>query len=426
MKHLEGVSPKYLLPALLDTLPSGLMVRIKNGPVLLWNRVAEEITGVAREAVVGCTGEDLTESVRCLIEHPSREYTLHLPDGQPRSLEKHHASIALGDSRTGEVVVFSDITGLVQARQQMERFLLETSESRDLMEEQAARLAMALAEVDEKNEIIQEKNRHMIQELEMAGKLQKSLLPDIYESFNGVSLATKYIPSMNIGGDLYDVVDLGQGITGFIIADVSGHGVAAALVASMFKMSFHSLAFTVASPKVLFHILNEEIKSIVKEDYITAFYLLADRFRGGISYANAGHPTPLLLRRASGRVEELDTDGFFIGMFDDGDYDEMSLSIDQDDALLLYTDCLLETEDAQGNQFGKQRLKELFVQVMSDAHGQEAIDRIEAAVRAFAARDTFEDDFTVLLLEFTEFAQGVPAGEETSPGDLSSGDFVEF
>jgi len=106
----------------------------------------------------------------------------------------------------------------------------------------------------------------MVHELEMAGELQKSLLPDIYQSFNGISFASKYISSIQIGGDLYDVVDQGQGMTGFLIADVSGHGVAAALVASMFKMSFHTHAANVASPNILFHMLNEEIKPVLAED----------------------------------------------------------------------------------------------------------------------------------------------------------------
>ena len=225
---------------------------------------------------------------------------------------------------------------MLNQRQDMELLLMETADTKDLMEEQAAKLAMALAEVDEKNDIIEGQNKKMVDELKMAGRLQKSLLPNIYENINGVSVSSKYIPSIHIGGDLYDVVDLGQGLSGFIIADVSGHGVAAALVSSMFKMSFHTLATNVASPKILFHMLNQDFNPILAEDYITAFYLLADSSSNSISFANAGHPTPLLYKKKTAEIIELDTDGFFLGMFDDGVYEEKTITgIENGDALLM-------------------------------------------------------------------------------------------
>ncbi|MRR14645.1 hypothetical protein EG833_04300 [archaeon] len=309
----------------------------------------------------------------------------------------------------------------------MEMILLETAETKDLMEEQAADLAMALAEVDEKSEIIQGQNKKMVDELKMAGRLQKSLLPNIYENLNGVSVSSKYIPSIHIGGDLYDIVDLGQGLSGFIIADVSGHGVAAALVSSMFKMSFHNLAANVASPKILFHMLNQEFNPILAEDYITSFYLLSDSINRTISYSNAGHPTPLLYKKRTGEVLELDTGGFFLGMFEDGAYEEKSLSgIENGDALLLYTDCLIETENKDEVPFGMERLKKSFIRAIQDTHGQEVIDRIEAEIRVYNANENFNDDFTVLLLEFWEQADISPSTDMPEGMPPESGGFVEF
>ena len=262
----------------------------------------------------------------------------------------------------------------------MERLLMETAEARDLMEEQAAKLAMALAEVNEMNEIVHRQNRRIMDQLEMAGKLQKSLLPNIYENIGGVSVSCRYIPSIHIGGDLYDVVDLGQSLAGFVIADVSGHGVAAALVSAMFKMSFHTLSTNVASPKILFHMLNQEFIPILSEDYITAFYLLSDYWNRTITFSNAGHPTPLLYRKNTGEVLELDTDGFFLGMFEDGAYGEKTITgIENGDSVLLYTDCLIEARNSAGIPFGMDRLKALFEKDHSDNFGrEEAIDRIEA------------------------------------------------
>jgi sigma-B regulation protein RsbU (phosphoserine phosphatase) len=298
------------------------------------------------------------------------------------------------------------------------------AETKDLMEEQAAKLTIALAEMEEMNEIIQAQNAKMINELEMAGRLQKSLLPDTFENINGVSFSCKYIPSIHIGGDLYDVMDLGNGQTGFIIADVSGHGVAAALISSMFKMSFHALASTVASPKILMHMLNGELKPVLNEDYITAFYMLVDRHAKTVTYTNAGHPTPLLFKRRTCDILELDTDGFFLGSFADGGYDEKTeCTIEQGDALLVYTDCIIETENDSGEQYGKSRLIDRFSQAIQNSRGQKVIDDIEADVRDFNANETLNDDFTVMLLEFWEDVG--TAEDTTAHGDDGSG-FVEF
>ncbi len=415
-----------LFHKLLDTLPSGLMVLSADGRVIVWNDASEQITSISRSAIVGAHRDELGAEVSRLLDPGSDEVLLRRQDHDCRHIRKSIHHIELGAGTTNTVVVFFDITERLKKSQEMEVLLMETAETKDLMEEQAARLAMTLADVDGKNEIIQAQNKKMVDELKMAARLQKSLLPNIYENINGVSISSKYIPSIHIGGDLYDVVDLGQGMTGFVIADVSGHGVAAALVSCMFKMSFHALATNVASPKILFHMLNQEFKPILAEEYITAFYLLADCTTRTIVFANAGHPTPLLYRKRTAEVIELDTDGFFLGMFDDGAYEESTLSgIEEGDALLLYTDCIIETENEQGEPFGKTRLKELFARTIRQYHGQEVIDQIEAEVRRFNACETFDDDFTVLLLEFWEQAMKV-CPDSPDGDDISSGGFIEF
>ena len=413
-----------LLRTLVDSLPAGLLVVDHDGHVVIWNRSARDITGIETTTVRGKRLDTLPAIVQELLDPSATRITRQDSQGEVRYMEKILRSIQLEQDRRNTVVVFTDTTDLMHARLDMEQSMMEMAETKDLMEEQAAQLAIALAEVDEKNAIIEDQNQRMVHELEMAGELQKSLLPDIYQSVGGISFASKYISSIQIGGDLYDVVDQGPGLTGFLIADVSGHGVAAALVASMFKMSFHTHAANVASPKVLFHMLNDEIKPILAEDYITAFYLIVDRDRNTITYTNAGHPNPLLYRRARGEIIELDTNGFFIGMFDDGDYEEKTISIEEGDALLLYTDCIIETENADGEQFGRTRLIELFTSIIADKHGQEVIDTLERELRAFSATESLNDDFTCLILEFMELASApaAPAPSDESHG----GEFEEF
>jgi len=414
-----------LLHKLTNTLPSGLLVLSGSGRVLIWNDLAEQITTIARADILDVSREDLPADVIGLLNPDSDELML-LIDDDSRFIKKSIHEIELNGGDRNTVVIFTDITEMLSQKHEMEVLLMETAETKDLMEEQAADLAIALAEVDEKNEIIQGQNKKMVDELKMAGRLQKSLLPNIYENINGVSVSSKYIPSIHIGGDLYDVVDVGHGMTGFIIADVSGHGVAAALVSSMFKMSFHALAANVASPKILFHMLNQEFNPILTEDYITSFYLLADRVTSSITFSNAGHPTPLLYKKRSSEILELDTGGFFLGMFEDGVYEEKTITgIENGDALLLYTDCILETENNKGEPFGKTRLKNLFARAIQESHGQEVIDRIEAEARVYNAKEHFDDDFTFLLLEFWE--QATDADQNADSSDIPDTDgFIEF
>lgn len=405
------------------SFPSGLLLVSDHDRVIMWNKKAEEITSIKSREVVGKTVTESPDVIRDLLLSKNRQVTMDHGDFDVRILEKTLHTVQPKYGGKYSVVLFTDATESIRQREEMERLLMESAETRDLMEEQAARLTITLAEMDEKNDIIRAQNQRMIGELEMAARLQKSLLPDTFENLNGVSFTCKYIPSIHIGGDLYDVVDLGGGQTGFIIADVSGHGVAAALISSMFKMSFHALAATVASPTILMHMLNRELKPVLDEDYITAFFVLTDRFGKSITYTNAGHPTPLLFKRGTGEIKELDTDGFFLGSFDDGGYEEKTeTGIEMGDALLLYTDCIIETENEAGRQYGKERLISCFRQAIQTMRGNDVIDAIEADVRAFNYKETLDDDFTVLLLEFWEEV----GSSDTLPEDDGSGGFVEF
>jgi len=410
--------------ALTKSFPSGLLVVSDRNRVILWNKAAQKLTSIKSSEVLGKSTDDLPQTLKNLLFAKDRQIAIETDDFDQRYLEKTVHTVEPKEGGKYTAVLFSDITDYVRQKDEMERLLMESAESRDLMEEQAARLTITLAEMDEKNDIIRAQNKRMIEELEMAARLQKSLLPDTFENMNGVSFTCKYIPSIHVGGDLYDVVDLGGGQTGFIIADVSGHGVAAALVSSMFKMSFHALAATVASPTLLMHMLNSELRPVLNEDYITAFFALTDRHTKSITYSNAGHPTPLLYKRSTDTIMELDTDGFFLGSFENGGYEEKSEeNIELGDALLMYTDCILETENDKNEPYGKDRLIRCFHDAIRSLRGNAVIEAIEADVRAFNYKDVLDDDFTVMLLEFWEEASST---EVPAEGEEAGGGFVEF
>lgn len=421
-KKKAAARTDHFIVKLTDSLPSGFLSVAGNGRIVLWNSTAEAITGIKRKEILDREVGQAPGIIKDLLNSEKMLMTRSPAGDDFLKLEKTLYIIRSRDVGKYTIVLFSDVTDSVNQKEELERLLLEMGETKDLMEEQAAKLTIALADMEEMNDVIQGQNQRMINELEMAGRLQKSLLPDTFENINGVTFSCKYFPSIHIGGDLYDVVDVGNGQSGFMIADVSGHGVAAALISCMFKMSFHALASTVASPKILMHLLNKELRPILNEDYITSFYVLVDRYSKSISYSNAGHPTPLLFKGSTGEILELDTDGFFLGSFDDGGYEEKTeCNIEKGDALLLYTDCILETENESGVQYGKERLKECFMRALKTSRGQQVIEEIETEVRNFNAKEALDDDFTVMLIEFWE-----EAGMDGSAVSESDGGFVEF
>ena len=387
------------LRVLVNALPTGLLVLDKDNHVVIWNKCASNITSIDGIDIHGKHRDDLPEIIKNLLDPAKEEIVLEKEDGS-HFIEKSIHKIDLAPEMSGIIVVFSDTTELVTARQELESYLMEITETKDLMEEQAGKLALALAEVDKKNEIIEKQNEIMLDELVMAGKLQKSLLPDKYEKIGGLDIASIYIPSIHLGGDLYDILEMDKDTTAVVIADVSGHGVAAALVAAMFKMSLHMKTKSVASPRLLFRLLNREMNSVLHEDYVSSFCFIYDRAVSGITFTNAGHPTPLFYRKADSSIIELDTDGFFIGMFDDGKYEEKTFPVQRGDKIFLYTDCLLEATDKNGRQFGKKRLKNLFLKTLERTDGQQVLETIKQNISDFTGKDHFDDDFTALLIEF--------------------------
>ncbi len=395
----EKQSFDEFLRVLVNALPTGLLVLDKDERVVIWNKCASDITSIDSLNIHGKHKDELPEIVRSLLDADKNEIVLQKEDGDC-FIEKSVHRIDLDQELRGLIVVFSDTTELVRARQELETYIMEITETKDLMEEQAGRLALALAEVDKKNEIIEKQNEIMINELVMAGKLQKSLLPNKYENIGGLDIAAMYIPSIHLGGDLYDILEMANDITAIVIADVSGHGVAAALVAAMFKMSLHMKTKSVASPRLLFRLLNKEMNNVLREDYVSSFCFIYDSITSSITFSNAGHPTPLLFRKSNSNIIELDTDGFFIGMFDDGKYGEKTLPVQSGDKIFLYTDCLLEVTNEQGTQFGKKRLKKLFLEALDQADGKQTLEFIKKEIINFAGKDHFDDDFTALLIEF--------------------------
>ncbi|MGE5340172.1 MAG: SpoIIE family protein phosphatase [Candidatus Omnitrophota bacterium] len=237
-------------------------------------------------------------------------------------------------------------------------------------------------------------------ELDLASEFQKTFLPrkkDLAE-FTGVTCDYIFVPLQKVSGDFIDITKLEESIYGYFISDISGHGVAAALISSMLKVFFSLYGKDVLSPELLYEILNQEFFTYLNSgEYFTSFYGIYFEEEKKFVYTNANHPSPLLLKVKTGDVVPLNSDGFFVGVFKDTKFEEKEVFLETGDRILFYTDGVTEAKNASLEEFGEERLKELY---RKEAHLNisDLIQTIKDTVFGFTG-GSIEDDFTLAIIE---------------------------
>ena len=191
-------------------------------------------------------------------------------------------------------------------------------------------------------------------ELETARRIQTSILPREPPRVPGLEVAVRYLPAEDVAGDFYDFLPGSGRRLGVLVADVSGHGVPAALIASMIQVAAAAQAEHAASPAKVLSGMNRIFHGKLSGQFITAAYVFVDLEAGRLAWANAGHPPPLLATAAG--VVELAPTGVLMGRLSRADYGERSLPIAPGDRLLLFTDGIPECPSPQGELFGDARL----------------------------------------------------------------------
>jgi sigma-B regulation protein RsbU (phosphoserine phosphatase) len=232
-------------------------------------------------------------------------------------------------------------------------------------------------------------------ELEVARSIQLSILPGDFPASVDFHVAARYVPMTAVAGDLYDFLMTDARQAGLLIADVSGHGVPAALIASMVKMAATSQREQSAHPARLLAGMNAALCGHTQGQYVTAAYVHLDAQRRELRYAAAGHPAMLLLR--DGRVIEIAENGLLLAATDEATYTERSMTLEQGDRLLLYTDGLLEAKNADGRLFGDESLATA-LRNTAELSPIDAVERIIAEVQQWSTSQ--EDDLTALVCDF--------------------------
>src|SRR5688572_21191121 len=237
------------------------------------------------------------------------------------------------------------------------------------------------------------------QELEVARSIQQASLPKEVPTLEGWQISPFYRPAREVGGDFYDFHFLSEDRVGLVVGDATGKGVPAALVMSttcgMLQLAAQELDSS--SPGEVLSRVNETLFARIPANmFVTCFYCILDPNNSSLSYANAGHDLPYVLRGSGGECEELRARGMPLGLMPGMGYEEKETILNSGDAILLYSDGLVEVTDPQGEMFGFPRLRALIAE-----HGEKRslADSLLEELYSFVGEGwKQEDDITLLTL----------------------------
>jgi len=367
-------------------------------------------------------------------EARARFQALSLDDGDPlvRKLRQGEAFVALEDLETpcpaaelmdqgmalglpllakGEIlgIMIVDYAGPVGSRL-TQRF---TQRWMGFLSGIAGQAAMAV----ENDRLLREaaEQERMKQELQVARQIQVSFLPECCPNVPGWQLATIWRAARQVGGDFYDFIPLYDasepdstaggsldgplgGPLGLVIADVADKGVPAALFMALSRTLMRTVAIDGRSPAAAVARTNELILSDARSDlFVTLFYAVLRPDSGRLTFVNAGHMPPVLVRAADGSTQELHTPGMALGVLEQAEFHEDVVNIEPGDAVILYTDGITEAFNADRELFGRQRLAKV-VSAHRHASAEEMALAIDAAVAEFVGDAPQSDDFTLLVV----------------------------
>jgi len=236
-------------------------------------------------------------------------------------------------------------------------------------------------------------------ELQTARQIQFSILPATVPSASNLRIAAAYHPMSAVAGDFYCFTEVGPNRLGTLVADVSGHGVPAALVSSMMKMAVQSVAACADDPSQVLRSLNHILSPELRGQFISAAYLWIDTEKHCARYSAAGHPPLLWWRNSQGKLEQIESNGLLFGVTPDIDFPACAIPLAPSDRLLLYTDGMTEAENASGEAFGDRHLEHV-VRGNRSQTASKLLDRVLCELRDWQPPSTPQlDDITLIVID---------------------------
>jgi serine phosphatase RsbU (regulator of sigma subunit) len=240
-------------------------------------------------------------------------------------------------------------------------------------------------------------------ELETARTIQASILPRQPPALQGARIAVRYIPARSVAGDVYDFIALDERRIGVLVADVAGHGVSAALIASMATVAFSGQRRHAHDPSRTLSEINLMLCEHFDGRFTTAAYVFLDVEHHLLRYSLAGHPPPFLWKAKSGELIELGEGATVLGLFNDTGFPTTEVPLHAGDRLILYTDGLPDVSRRNGEWFGEHEWKRFIIANVS-LSPEVFIDTLLSHVRRWSGvghDGHFEDDLTIVVVDFT-------------------------
>jgi sigma-B regulation protein RsbU (phosphoserine phosphatase) len=242
------------------------------------------------------------------------------------------------------------------------------------------------------------RGKYLESELQLARRVQRDLQPKPQSVGRHVEFAASAVAADHVGGDFFDIFEAESGKIVIVLGDVAGKGVPAALLVSVLHgairsstASYHELACA--------RINRMLCERSACERFATLFWGVFDPAAGTLTYVNAGHAAPILLRNDGNRLQRLSEGGPVLGLFPGASYSAETVQIDPADTLILYSDGITEAMDPSEQEFGEERVEHI-VSTSSALQPAVLCDRLIASVDAFAGADTPQDDRTLMIVRF--------------------------
>ena len=419
-KHAEEklLEERNLLQTIIDHLPSRLYVKDAEGRYVLNNRAHLALLGLAEQSqATGRTPLDFYSGERARQANADDRQVL---SGGPPILAQERSNFAAEEgvrwSLTTKVPLrdlAGQITGLVGISHDITR--------RKLAEEE-----------------LQRRTTEMETDVQMARQIQESFIPRNYPVFprgepaatSALRFAHHYIPAATLGGDFFSIVQLSDAKCGVLVCDVMGHGVRAGLIAALIRGIVEELGDRAQDSAKVLSEINHTLTPILEKTgqpmFATAFFGVIDVVAQSLTYSNAGHPPPFVVRRGERTVSRLVANDPepAAGLIENFPFTRQQCPFRSGDTLLGFTDGLFEAADASGQLFGEARLRELVAANLA-LSGAPLLDRLVAEIQAFTGRSNFEDDLCVVAAESPGGAQSIltasptPLALAANPGNRS-------
>jgi phosphoserine phosphatase RsbU/P len=239
-------------------------------------------------------------------------------------------------------------------------------------------------------------------ELEMARQIQLSILPHELPKLPGLDIAARFLPMESVGGDFYDFIRIDDKHLGILIADVSGHGLSSALIASMLQVALTGELAHASQPAEVLAGLNKAVSGKFSTNFVTAAYVYVDLEENLMRYAGAGHPPVMQYRNSMDKAVQILENGIVLGILHDPTYEALEIPLEPGDRQVLYTDGILEAANPAQEMFGVEQFMRFLESNKSLNAGQFA-DALLAEIDRWTGQSSKQgqqDDLTIVLFDF--------------------------